>query len=168
MEELETVVANFEGPIHVSLKQVKNTVPEATYKMLFSKFDFITAREKGTQGVRIQLGFDKVAHPEYAKRFVYDRLWLTPEAINIYTTFVVQCGIPLEMLREEEVPGQFNTDGSPVTVCAYSVEDQLKAIYGASVYAKVIEVQIDGIAADGVTPEKRWINNIQTRSYTKV
>jgi hypothetical protein len=159
----------FEGPIHVSFKQVKNTAPAQKYKLLVGNFNFITSSEKGTPGVRVQLKFDPTAHKEHEKRSITDRFWFTPNAMNLYLAFLVACKINTELLREEPVsPPQFNPDGSPVTECVYSTEDQLKAIFGASVYANVTEESYEGVAADGVTPEIRWRNGVEMRGYSKV
>lgn len=162
---METV-DQIEGPVHVSFKQVKSTVPEGKYKFLFAGYKLVTS-SKGTQGVQLRLAFDPNAHSEYEKKVVFDNLWFTPEAINMYLSFLVACKINPELLREEPIPGEFNPDGSPVTQCVYSTEDQLKAIYGATVYADVTEEDYEGKGADGVTSEKKWTNRIKPRSYSK-
>lgn len=164
----EQVVTSFEGPIHVSFKRVKNTAPSAKYKMQIARFDLVTS-SKGTPGARVQLKFDPQLHPGNEKRSVIDRFWFTPEAMNMYLGFLVACKINSELLREEPVdPPQFNPDGSPVTHCVYSVEDQLKSIYGGFVYAQVGEEEYDTKAADGVTEEKAWRNTVEIRGYSKV
>lgn len=166
MEIQVTEVNTFEGPVHVSFKAVKNTVPAAKYRFLFSGYEFITAAT-GTPGVKCRLSFDKTKNPEYEKRSVYDNFWFTPNAINLYLSFIMACGIQPEMLREQPVEGQFNEDGTPVTACVYSTDEQLKSIFGAVVYGDLIEEQYDGMAADGVTPERKWRNSIATRGYSK-
>lgn len=162
-------VSSFEGPIHVSFKRVKNTVPNQKYKMLVGGFEFIKSSQKGTPGVRVQLKFDPQVHKEYEKRTVRDRFWFTPDAMNIYLSFLVACKINAELLREEPVsPPQFNPDGSPVTECVHSIEEQLKAVYGNAVYAQLEEDSYEGLAADGVTPETIWQNVVAFRGYSKV
>lgn len=161
------MVTSVEGPIHVSFKQVKNTIPPQRVKLLVGNYNFMKA-ETGTDGVAVQLKFDPQAHPDWAKRQLNERFWLTPNAINMYLSFIVACGISPEMLREEPVdPPQFNPDGSPITACVYSVEDQLKSIFGAAVMADIIEEEYESTAADGVTKEKRWRNTVPPRGYSK-
>ncbi len=168
-QDAETTVESFEGPIHVSFKSVKNTVPGGQrYKLIASKYEFVTA-STGTKGVRVSLNYDPILHKEYEKRIQSERFWFTPEAINMYLSFISACGINPEMLREEPVdPPQFNPDGTAVTKCVYSVEDQIRSIMGATVWADIIEEQYDGIAADGVTPEKKWRNTVPPRGWYKV
>lgn len=168
LEPGEQAVSSFEGPLHVSFKRVKNTVPDSKYKMQVAGFTLVTS-SKQTPGARILLKFDPQAHPEYDKKSVNDSFWFTAGAMNLYLSFLVACKINPELLREAPVePPQFNPDGSQVTACVYSIEAQLKAVYGANVYAQIETDEYDTVAADNVTPEKGWRNVVATRGYSKV
>lgn len=169
IDQTEVPVDSFEGPIHVSFKAVKNTAPSAKYKLQVGGYQFVKSVEKGTPGVSVQLKFDPATHKEHEKRTIFERFWFTPNAMNLYLAFLVACKINPELLREVPVePPKFNPDGSPVTRCAYSVDDQLKAVFGAMVYGDVEEEMYEGVAADGVTPENKWRNKVATRGFSKV
>lgn len=167
VEQQET----FEGDIHVSFKSVKNTVPPAQYKMQLTGYEFVTA-QTGTNGVKVRLNYDKSRHPEYEKRSLYVRFWFSPTAMNIFLGFLYAMDIDKSLLAEVEIPGVFVDDGTgkqvPATKCASSVKQQLDAIYGNFCYVQVIEEQRDGIAADGVTPEKQWFNDVAPRGFSKI
>lgn len=166
---METEVSSIEAPIHVSFKTVKNTVPGNRYMMEFAGYKFITSSEKGTPGVQITLYFNKSRYPDYEKKAVFDRFWFTEGSMNFYLSFIVACGISSEMMREEPIdPPQFDQEGKPITRCVYSVEDQLKSILASSVWVDVIEESYQGVAADSITPETKWVNRVQPRGYSKV
>lgn len=168
-DDQEVSVGQFEGEVHVSFKSVKNTVPAQRYKLLVGEFQHIVSSVKGTAGVRVSLKYDPIMHSEYEKRTLNERFWITPDSMNIMLGFMLAAGINREMLREEPVqPPQFNPDGSAVTKCVYSLDEQLKSLYGAAVYGEVLDEEYDGLAADGVTPEKKWRNTVGTRGWSKV
>lgn len=163
-----TETQTVEGPIHVSFKTVKNTMPAARYKMKVTGFTPVVS-SKGNPGIRVQLKPNKDLYPEYEKRTVNDSFWFTPEAMNLYLSFLFACDINQEMLREEPVePAQFDAEGNRVTSCVYSIDDQIKSILLTDVYADITEESYDGVAADGVTPERKWVNRVATRGYSKV
>lgn len=162
-----TEVESFEGPIHVSFASVKSTIPSGRYKMIVADKKNIVSTQKGTPGIQIYFAYDKDMYPDYEKRRVSQRFWLTPGAYQMLGQFLVQAGINPEMLREEPIPGQFTPDGKQLTKCVYSLPEQIGSVIGAVLWIDVIEEEIDGVALDGITPEKKWINNIANRGFTK-
>lgn len=162
----QTVVDDI-GEIYVSYKAQKNTVPPARYKMLFSKFEFVRSKEKGTPGVNIQLSFDPVTHEDYKNRVVYESFWFAPGAMYLLQTFLVALKINPELLRE--VPtGNTLPDGSPEVRCEHTIREQIQSVYGGSVYCDLIETDYEGVAADGVSKEKRYKNEVAQRGYSRV
>lgn len=155
------------GEIHVSFKAQKNTVPPGRYKMLFSKFEFVLSAEKKTPGVNIQLSFDPQVHEEYKNRVVYESFYFTPGAMNLYLTWLVAMKVNPELLREEPT-GNTLPDGSAEMKCAHTLREQVQSVYGGSVYADLIETDYEGKAADGVSTEKKWKNEVALRGYSKV